>query len=98
MLTDYGLNEEGFQKGTVRREIAFRAYQVQLSYILTGEKKSFGSPTPKRNFDPLHHGGWGAVELAVRVGDFEAEKGLYNYGLASDATTPAAPARICREA
>jgi phosphate-selective porin OprO/OprP len=88
LLSDYGLNEEGFQKGTVRREIAFRAYQVELSYILTGEKKSFGSPTPKRPFDPLHHGGWGAVELAARVGDWEAENGLYTYGLASSATTP----------
>ena len=88
LLSDYGANEEGFQKGTVRREIAFRAYQVELSYILTGEKKSFGSPTPRRPFDPLHHGGLGAVELAFRVGDWEAEKGLYNYGLASDTTTP----------
>jgi len=88
LLSEYGLNEEGFQKGTVRREIAFRAYQVEASYIITGEKKGFGGPTPKKNFDPLHHGGWGALELAVRVGDFEAEKGLYNYGLASDATTP----------
>ncbi len=88
LFSDYGVNEEGFQKGTVRREIAFRAYQAQVSYILTGEKKSFGSPTPKRNFDPLHHGGWGAVELAVRLGDFEAENGLYTYGLASAATTP----------
>jgi phosphate-selective porin OprO/OprP len=88
LLAEYGLNEEGFQKGTVHREIAFRAYQVQASYILTGEKKGFGGPTPKKNFDPLHHGGWGAIELAVRVGDFEAESGIYNYGLASSATTP----------
>ena len=88
LLTEYAGNKEGFQKGTTRREIAFRAYGTEVSYILTGEKKSFVSPTPKRNFDPLHHGGWGAVELAVRVSDFEAEKGLYNYGLASDAVTP----------
>jgi phosphate-selective porin OprO/OprP len=91
LLTDYGDNEEGFQKGTVRRNIAMRAYQVQLSYILTGERKSFASPTPKHPFDPLHRrsgGGWGAVELAVRIGDWEAEKGLYNYGLVSDATSP----------
>jgi phosphate-selective porin OprO/OprP len=88
LLTEYALNEEGFQKGTVRRNIAFRAYQAEASYILTGEKKSYGSPTPKRNFDPLHHGGWGAIELVVRLGDWEAESGIYNYGLASDATTP----------
>jgi phosphate-selective porin OprO/OprP len=88
LLAEYAVNEEGFQKGAVHREIAFRAYQVEASYILTGEKKSFGSPVPKKNFDLLHHGGFGAIELAARVGDFEAEEGLYNYGLASSATTP----------
>lgn len=88
LLGEYTVAEEGFQKGTVRREIAFRAYNCEISYILTGEKKTFGGPTPKRNFDPLHHGGWGAIELALRVDDWHAEKGLYNYGLASDATTP----------
>jgi phosphate-selective porin OprO/OprP len=87
LLTEYALNEEGFQKSGVRREIAFRAYQLEVSYILTGEKKSYASPTPRKSFDPLH-GGWGAWELAARVGDWEAEKGIYNYGLASAATSP----------
>ncbi len=87
LLMEYALNEEGFQKSGVRREIAFRAYQAQVSYILTGEKKSFASPTPRKSFDPMH-GGWGAWEVAARVGDWEAEKGIYNYGLASDASTP----------
>ncbi len=85
---EYTVAEEGFQKGVVRHEVAFRAYNGEISYILTGEKKTFGSPTPKRNFDPLHHGGWGAVELAMRLDDWEADKGIYNYGLASDANTP----------
>jgi phosphate-selective porin OprO/OprP len=87
LLTEYALNEEGFQKNAVRREIAFRAYQAQVSYILTGEKKSFASPTPRKSFDPLH-GGWGAVEVAARVGDWEVEKGIYTYGLANSATSP----------
>jgi phosphate-selective porin OprO/OprP len=87
LLTEYALNEEGFQKSGVRREIAFRAYQVEVSYILTGEKKSYASPTPKKPFDPLH-GGWGAWELEARVGDWEAEKGIYSYGLANSATSP----------
>jgi phosphate-selective porin OprO and OprP len=87
LLAEYALNEEGFQKSGVRREIAFRAYQVEVSYILTGEKKSYASPTPRKSFDPLH-GGWGAWELAARVGDWEAEKGIYSYGLASSSTSP----------
>jgi phosphate-selective porin OprO/OprP len=87
LLTQYTLTEEGFRKGAVQRDIAFRAWQVQTSYVLTGEKKGAASPTPRKSFDPRNHG-WGAVELAVRVGDFSAEKGLYNYGFASPAQTP----------
>ncbi|MGB9458279.1 MAG: porin [Bryobacteraceae bacterium] len=87
LLTEYAFNEEGFQKSGVRREIAFRAYQVQASYILTGEEKSFASPTPRKSFDPMH-GGWGAVELAARLGDWEAEKGVYSYGLVNSGTAP----------
>jgi phosphate-selective porin OprO/OprP len=87
LLSEYTLTEEGLKKGLVQRDIAFRAWQVAASYILTGEKKGFTSPTPKKSFDPLHHG-WGAFEIAARVGDFSAEKGLYNYGLATSATSP----------
>jgi len=82
LLAEYGLTEEGLQKGAVRRDIALRAWQVQGAYLLTGEKKGFTSPTPQRSFDPKNRG-WGAVELALRVGDFSAEPGLYNYGFAS---------------
>lgn len=87
MLAEYTLAEEGFQKGLVRRDIGIRSWQVQTSYLLTGEKKGFGSLAPRRNFDPSNHG-WGAVELAVRVSDFNMEQGIYNYGFASEATSP----------
>jgi phosphate-selective porin OprO/OprP len=87
ILSEYTLTEEGLKKGAVQRDVAFRAWQVEFSYILTGEKKSFASPTPKKSFDPLH-GGWGAVELAVRTGEFSAEHGLFNYGYASYLTSP----------
>ncbi len=87
LLAEYTLSKEGLQKGNVRRDVAFRAWQVQASYVLTGEKKGFTSPVPKKAFDPRNHG-WGAVELAVRVSDFEAEKGIYNYGYAAAATSP----------
>jgi phosphate-selective porin OprO and OprP len=86
-IAEYTLSEEGLQKGTVRRDIAFRAWQIGASYILTGEKKGFTSPVPRKAFDPHNHG-WGAVEVAVRTSDFSAEQGIYNYGFASPTTTP----------
>jgi len=87
IFTEYTLSEEGFQKGTVRRNIALRSWQVQASYILTGEKKVFGTLVPRKAFNPHEHG-WGAFELAVRVGDFSVEQGIYNYGFATAATSP----------
>jgi len=87
LLTEYTLSEEGFQKGTVRRDIALRSWQVQASYLLTGEKKVFDTLIPKKAFNPHHHG-WGAFEIAVRAGDFSVEPGMFNYGFASATTSP----------
>ena len=87
VLTEYTLAEEGFQRGSVRRDITLRSWQVQASYLLTGEKKVFGTLVPRKAFDPHNHG-WGAFELAVRVGDFSIERGIYDYGFASPTVSP----------
>ena len=50
------------------------------------KQKSFASPTPRHSFDPAH-GGWGAWEIAFRIGDFSAEHALYNDGFASSANS-----------
>lgn len=87
LLSEFSKNEEGLQKGTFRTDMGFRAWQVEGSYILTGEKKSFGSPTPRHNFDPKNHG-WGAWEIAYRFGEFSADEAVYTDGFASPTTSP----------
>ena len=87
LLADYGINEEGLQKGNFRTDVSFRAWNVELSYILTGEKKSFGSPAPRKSFDPQHNG-WGAWELAIREGRFWADRSIYGDGFASPTASP----------
>ncbi|MEY4768204.1 MAG: hypothetical protein RL637_843 [Pseudomonadota bacterium] len=42
-----------------------RAWQIQASYVLTGEDNTFQSVKPKLPFDPLN-GNWGALQLAAR--------------------------------
>jgi phosphate-selective porin OprO/OprP len=86
LLSEYGFDDEGFQKGTTRHDIGIRSWQVQASYVLTGERKGFTGVAPRKRFDPKNHG-WGAVELAARVGDFSTDTGLYNYGFATEATS-----------
>ncbi len=87
LLAEDTVSEEDFQKGTARHEFAFRSWQVQASYVLTGEKKSFGSPNPRHPFSLVDHG-WGAWEIAARTGDFKVDQGLFNYGFASLNTSP----------
>ncbi len=96
LLAEDTVNEEEFQKGTVRKDVAFRSWEVAATYILTGEKKSYGSPIPRHPFalfgsNAAH--GWGAWEIAVRTGDFRVDQGLFTYGFASLATSP----RFARE-
>ena len=87
LLAEDTVSEEGFQLKTVRREVAFRSWQVQASWILTGEKKSYGSPNPRHPFDP-RNGGWGAFEIAVRTGDFRVDPSLFAAGFASLTSSP----------
>jgi phosphate-selective porin OprO/OprP len=87
LLAEDTVTEEEFQKATVRRDVAFRSWQVQASYVLTGEKKSYGSPNPKHPFDLANHG-WGACEIAARTGDFRVAPGMFASGFASLTTSP----------
>ncbi|HEY6346954.1 MAG TPA: porin [Bryobacteraceae bacterium] len=89
LLGEYTLNEEDFQKGTVRHDIDLRSWQVQMSYVLTGEKKSFGSPNPKHPFSLFgNNRGWGAWELAWRTGDFRVDGNMFKYNFASLSSSP----------
>lgn len=87
VLSEYTRADEDFQKGIVRHPFDLRAWQVAVSYLLTGEKKGFGTLVPRKNFDPANHT-WGALELALRVGDFEADRALFNDAFASITTSP----------
>jgi phosphate-selective porin OprO/OprP len=81
------VSEEGFQKGSVRKTVALRAWQVAASYILTGEKKGFTGPAPRHPFDLKNHG-WGAWEIAARTGNFRADQTLFTYGFADPTKSP----------
>ena len=54
LFGECAVSEEGLQKGTVRHDLGFQAWQVQASNILSGERKSFVSPTPSRPAKPVN--------------------------------------------
>ena len=65
---------------TRRERLDNHAWQVALSYFLTGEENSFGPVTPKRPFGFGPGGGPGAWELVARFGQLEIDDGAFSDG------------------
>jgi phosphate-selective porin OprO/OprP len=74
------------------------AWQIAGSYFLTGEENSFGAVQPKRPFT-IGGGGWGAWELAARVGHLKVDDDAFqnNDAVAGPDFATTASAREVRE-
>lgn len=70
------------------------AWQVQLSYFLTGERESYNSFVPNSSFRPGRPG-WGAWELALRYHELHVDPAAFAGGADSFAD-PAVAARAIR--
>jgi phosphate-selective porin OprO/OprP len=65
------------------------AWQVNVSYVLTGEDAGYDGEVPAQNFD-LANGGWGAVQIAARYSGLTVDSDVF--------PTFANPAKQAREA
>jgi len=80
MLAEYAISSQEVQAvaGATTKHARFQnsAWEVNASYVLTGEENSYEGVTPKR---PLswHGGGWGAVEIAGRIGQLSFDDALF---------------------
>lgn len=61
---------------TTRDSFDNRAWQIAASCFVTGEENSFGAATPRRPF-VLGGEGWGAWEIAARVGQLELDDRIF---------------------
>lgn len=65
LLGEYVVSSQKVSLGETKKTLDNDAYQVALSYVLTGEKASFKGVTPEHNFYPSANS-WGAFEVAAR--------------------------------
>ncbi|HYC57487.1 MAG TPA: porin [Candidatus Binatia bacterium] len=72
--------------GAARATATNDAWQVQASYVLTGEDASYKGIEPENDFD-FGDGGWGAWQIALRYAGLEADGDLVARGLAVGART-----------
>ena len=66
------------------------AYQVSLSYFLTGEAATFNSITPRTTFH-VGSGGWGAWEVVARYSELKIDNAAFAGGTQSFADPTASP-------
>jgi phosphate-selective porin OprO/OprP len=73
------------------------AWQISVSYLLTGEDASFGKVKPKNPFNS-NGGGWGAWELVARYQENNIDSGAFSTGSTAAATRFADPRINARSA
>ena len=72
---EYALSHQEVRReagGRSSEQVVHTAWQVAASYFVTGEDNAFGPVTPLRPFN-FHGEGWGALELAARVGQLDVD-------------------------
>lgn len=62
--------------GGVPATVDHEAWQLSLSYVLTGESATYGGVTPSKRFDPAA-GTWGALQIAARVSHLDIDDDVF---------------------
>lgn len=65
-MAEYVVSAQDVRRASSVSTLRHRAWEVTGTLNVTGEHASFRGLTPRRPFDPAHHG-YGALELAVRA-------------------------------
>jgi phosphate-selective porin OprO/OprP len=87
---EYVLSSQDVARGATGATINNAAWQVALTYVLTGENASTRSVTPARSLD-LRQRTWGAFEIGTRYGRLTVDKSAFPFY--ADPLTAASAAR-----
>lgn len=74
--TPAGTNAALANLAGTKKSLSHDAWQVAISYLLTGEDASFKGVKPKADFD-LDKGGWGAWELVARYSEINLDSDTF---------------------
>lgn len=65
----------------ISNPISNQAWQLESTYLVTGEEATYLGVKPKRRFVP-QRGGWGAFELVARVSSLSVDRNAFTLGFA----------------
>jgi phosphate-selective porin OprO/OprP len=90
-LTEYVRSTQNVRRAAQSAELTSEAWQVSGGWVLTGERESYGSITPRHQLDGTKTGGLGALELVARYGVLTTDAAAFP--LFADAATQPRRAR-----
>jgi len=96
LLSEYAFAQQELRNGALRDNVRNSAWQIETSFVLTGEKASYGGVTPRHPFD-LKKGGWGALELVGRYGDLRFDPSAFSTSTQTRFADPTKSAQEARE-
>ena len=82
LLAEYAISDQNVAIGATKTELQNTAWNLQASYVLTGEDVNYvGAVKPAHDFK-LSERSWGAWELIARIGGLKIDKEAFTNGLA----------------
>lgn len=81
LLGEYVLVDQDVANGKGSDSLGNEAWQLEASYVLTGESPSLKGVKPLKPFNP-EAGQWGAWELKARVGELTIDEAAFDKGYA----------------
>jgi phosphate-selective porin OprO and OprP len=77
LLSEYAIAEEQMRNGALRNYVYNTAWQVEGSFVLTGEDASYNGVIPRHPFNPKTRG-LGAFEVVARFGQLDVDHNAFN--------------------
>ena len=77
LLGEYAVADEQMRNGGLREYVYNTAWQVEGSFVLTGENASYNGVIPRHPFDPKVRG-LGALEVVARYGQLDVDHDAFN--------------------
>jgi phosphate-selective porin OprO/OprP len=81
-FAEYMRSNQEIAKGGTTRDVDNHAWDVTLSFLVTGDTASYAIVRPKNAFDPANRH-WGALQLLVRYAALTVDDAAFIGGLAS---------------
>jgi phosphate-selective porin OprO/OprP len=84
LLGEYVISDQRYRAGNGTAAVPFKfatldntAWQVAVSYVLTGEDASYKGVSPRHNLSLTDHT-WGALELVARYSELDIDRAAFN--------------------